>query len=110
MSDLPCEVGTCTSTNSGHFATASRPRKKRVTPRSRASYETAMMLPFCAAGSSTRPSRTATRAAAGCAGSETTPPMFSPPPELLEFSYGLYCTTAIGRPRSDGSSARSQAQ
>jgi hypothetical protein len=37
---------TCTSTNSGHVLRASLPRIWRVTPRLRASYETAMSEPF----------------------------------------------------------------
>ena len=72
-------VGTWTSTISGHLAMASRPRKKRVTPRARASYETAMMLPLAAEGMSSRPPLKTTRAAAGSAGMETTPEALAEP-------------------------------
>ena len=106
MSLLPCAVGTCTRTISGHLATASFPRKKRVTPRARASYETAMMLPLTADGMSVLPSLTATRAAAGSAGNDLTPASPTEPSPC----HGLYWMTASGTPTSDGSSARSHAQ
>ena len=85
---------------------ASRPRKKRVTPRARASYETAMMLPLAAEGMISRPRLKTTRAAAGSAGRETTPEALAEPSPWK----GLYCTTANGTPSSDESSPRSQAQ
>ena len=85
---------------------ASRPRKKRVTPRARASYETAMMLPLAAEGMTSLPLLNTTRAAAGSAGRETTPEALAEPSPWK----GLYCTTANGTPSSDESSPRSQAQ
>ncbi len=99
-------VGTWTRTISGHAAMASRPRKKRVTPRARASYETAMMLPLAAEGMTSLPLLNTTRAAAGSAGRETTPEALAEPSPWK----GLYCTTANGTPSSDESSPRSQAQ
>lgn len=67
---------------------------------------TAMIEPLAADGISTLPSRTATRADEGRGGSDTTPDSPGPPSPWN----GLYCTTAIGTPTSDGSSARSHAQ
>ena len=87
MSDLPKAVGTCTSWSAGHSSRAWAPRMLRFTPWARASYETAMREPL---------ERLSRRSPSG---------RFSviPPAPLPPRSCGLYCTTATGWPRSEGS-------
>ena len=69
--------------------------------------DTAMIEPLIPDLSRILPSRTTTRAAAGSAGYDSTPPTL--PEAAVLFSKGLYWTTAIGLPTNEGSSARSHA-